>query len=517
MNEYENPNPNVQPPVQQPVTPEAAPVTPAPAPAPAYAPEQAPAWTAPAPQPVYAEQAPKKKKGGKAVLVILLILLLAGIAVGGFFLIKSLLNAPANTDRILQAYENTAKAALPSGMQHLDKEFAVDLTADLSKLPMDLPISGNVNAKINYENRTFGAELKANIMSITMNLLSLFASKDDLSIQSPFLIGNDAYGLSFKDAEANLSKSVLSPDSGSELALPQETYDAVVKLIPLVRNLASVDFEKVWNSVKNELWKEIDAMNVTEKKPEKVTVFEKEFDTNLIAIKMNGIQFCELIEKLLDWAENDPELAKVFAILDAASNQEGAGERAYLKEFRESLKKAKETGDKVTLTANGYIEKATGYLVRLEAQFVNENEESAKQSFKYDTRIENDFVKHAFEIDNGEGIQKSSTNWDKKTALYSIYGEGSEPVMTLEIKAENDSLTITPKTVNVAGVPGSGDLPVSIPTDLSFVTVKLSANAEAPSLPSYKDLLTMTQTELEALLQTIMQKLRSFGLGGSSF
>ena len=519
MNENENPNLNEQPAVQPTApeataTAEAASVTPAPAPAPADAPEQAPAWTAPAPQPVYAEPAPKKKKGGKAVLIILLLLLLAGIAVGGFFLIKSLLNAPANSDRILQAYENTAKAMLPSGMQNLGKEVAVDLSADLSKLPMDLPISGAVNGRADLKNKKFGLSLKANVMAISLNALSLYASPDDFSLQSPLLIGNDAYGLSLKDAEANLSNSVLNPDSGSSFALPKETYETIAKILPMLRKLTSVEPEKIWNSLKNEIWKEVDALNVTERGQEKITVLEKECDTDLIAVKMTGVQLCEMIEKVLDWAEKAPEFAELFQILDTLTNQNGEGERTYLAEFRETIKNAKEKGDKVTITVNGYIEKATGYLVRLDAGFKNENGEGETGSFRNDVRIEKDFVKNSMEVSrNGEAPQKFYTNWDKTTGEYAVFADGTDPILTAEVKAENDSLTVTPKKINFKAVPVPGDLPSSIPSemDLSFVTMTIYAKAEEPALPSYKELLTMSEEELSAVIQSIMDKIRSLG------
>ncbi len=551
MNDFENQDLNVQPPVE-PVAPQPAPqVAPQPAPQVTYqqpaAPQGQPVYyqqpaapqgqpAADQQQPVYYQQpvqeAPKKKKkGGKAVLVILLILLLAGIAVGGYFLIKSLLNAPANNGRILQAYANTTKAILPSGMKNLDREFSADLSLDLSKMPLDtgLSLSGTVNGTVNYKNRKAAANLKANVLGMTMDALSLFLSENDVSIKSAMLIGDSAYGLSLKDAEQNIAKSVLHPDSGSELALPKETYDQIVAIIPAVRELLTIDVRKFASAFETELWNEVDALNVTEKSEAAITVLEKEYDVNVTKITLNGAQLAELLEKLEAWLEKDSEGEKVFKLLDQLMGIQDVTDReGYLSKFRELLNDMKETGENFTLTVTGSIDKSTGYLARLECSYKMEKDEAKgiegrSGSYKADTRIEDDFVKTYVEMDQGEGAAlQFSTEWNKKTGEFvgRVSGE-QDPLITATITAENDSVTIIPGKVILPSfnLPSDPDLSLGNlnEVDLSFITLKISAKAEEPSVPEYKELLTMSQDDLQSLLETILTRLRSFGLGGVNY
>ena len=559
MNDFENQNVNGQPPVepvapqpapqpapqvtyQQPSAPQGQPVNyqqpAAPQGQPVYYQQQA----APQGQPVYyqqpvnyqqpvQEEPKKKKKGGKAVLVILLILLLAGIAVGGYFLIKSLLNAPANNGRILQAYANTTKAILPSGMKNLDREFSADLSLDLSKMPLDslISLSGTVNGTVNFKNRKVSANLKANVLGMTMDALSVFLSENDVSLKSAMLIGDSAYGLSLKDAEQNIAKSVLHPDSGSELALPKETYDQIVAIIPAVRELLTIDVRKFSSAFETELWNEIDALNVTEKSEATITVLEKEYDVNVTKITLNGAQLAELLEKLEAWLEKDSEGEKVFKLLDQLMGIQDVTDReGYLSKFRELLDDMKETGENFTLTVTGSIDKSTGYLARLECTYKMEKDEAKgiegrTGSYRTDTRIENDFVKTYAALDEGYGfVQEFSTDWNKTSGEFVCRSsDQEEPVMTATITAENDSVTIIPGKVILPSfnLPSDPDLSLGNlnEVDLSFITLKISAKAEEPSVPEYKELLTMSQDDLQSLLETIMSRLRQFGLGSVNY
>ena len=53
-------------------------------------------------------------------------------------------------------------------------------------------------------------------------------SKDEIVVKCDQILGK-TYGVSLKNIKENLKKSVFAPDSGTEFALPQDTFDSIIK------------------------------------------------------------------------------------------------------------------------------------------------------------------------------------------------------------------------------------------------------------------------------------------------
>ncbi|MBR5739052.1 MAG: hypothetical protein IKY02_03595, partial [Lachnospiraceae bacterium] len=238
---------------------------------------------------------------------------------------------------------------------------------------------------------------------------------------------------------------------------------------------------------------------------------------------MNGTQFAEFMKKMLDWAKEDAEAAKIMDLIDVIL----AAKDTSLSDLREQLENPTEDLNKLTLQLTGYIDTKTGYLVRTEAEVKTDDTPEENQifldslSYKSDIRLEEKTVRMNGEIKmhyagsdldvNAIRQLKSSMIWDKtkEEMTISAGGDDAESELVLEIKEASDSLTITPKKINV-----SDDEESALSKfDPSFITVRISAKADEPAVPTYKDILKMSTDELTDLLNGLLKKLQSLGLG----
>ena len=129
--------------------------------------------------------------------------------------------------------------------------------------------------------------------------------------------------------------------------------------------------------------------------------------------------------------------------------------------------------------------------------FITFDEENTDS--KYIAKINMDVKSDDEEMNMAAGVE-----WDKVTGAAAVYikADGEELRAEADITTSDDMIYIALGKITV---------PNSDPIDLSGVYINIDKNDPIPAVGEYQDLLTMTEADFEALIETIAGLGEMFG------
>lgn len=486
-----------------------------------------------------------KRVFGRILLPLFLVLVLALGALAGCKKNDPSRGNDAETitnGRILEGLEGTLKAAIPESLKGAAKEFTAKITVDPSKMGSLFGASadevtsaiGDTVLLLTGKDKKFSLSVSAKVMGVSMKAAELFASTDEIAVKSSLLLGKNAYGVSLKDLADNLPGSFLNPSNKSEYSfLDIPTYSIVQAAAPVVVDALKIDYDALYKSFKEALTSAVDRQNATTNTWEKKTVFETEHDVKKTVISLNKEQLLAVVSEIFDWVEKDAEAKK---LLDALKDA-GVDVSEKLNELKDDLEEAKTNDQDVTAELTAYLAKDSGNLLSLDVKLAasapaTEEEPASSELIEmhYDFEVTDSSVRvEGFEsqtmtggadsedAENAKSLPDSMSftfQWDKNTGDVKATSteDEEETVITAKVTAIDGGLKIEPQKVTIPYTTTTFDPYTGAPTfktekrsmDCSFLVIELTKGASDITIPSFKEILKLSDEELGSMIGSIL-------------
>lgn len=359
---------------------------------------------------------------------------------------------------------------------------------------------------------------------------------------TPFL--DQVYGIDLRNLGKNLPNSVFAPDSGSQLAMDQETYDMFMEQLAsqfsqVVENApARAELgERVMGALMPHLENYMTALMQNAQiaaGPKTLSLPTGEITTTTSTVTATGAVMAEAVTALINSLAEDPEALAVLAqwydemvnsgmltpdedmknmtgteVLDALFQKKDE----LCQELTKSLTESDMTISGVAaldqqtqeLVSIGFELTSEGETVGLEAVFaggtysleIRNGGESKKYAFSIQENTEKLLAATFSVIGNGVESTRTAFNWDKEAGTYevTVSDDFSTNTLTGTITSTDTTATITFDQVDGQS--------------LGNTYIKLSTD-DPITVPSYKEVLTMTEEEVLQVVQNvsgIMQQL----------
>ncbi|NLM83136.1 MAG: zinc ribbon domain-containing protein [Clostridiales bacterium] len=491
------------------------------------------------------KKAPRKVFAIVAVIVVLAIALYIGAGAA--------LNSPKAL--IGTSISNTLKSLRKSdeGAVGLLKNVAnggsIEISADLSEwdiLRGSLPLSGRMKFYSDAADKKFAAEMSLTYDGERPVDAALYASPDAIVLGSNSLLKNK-YGVNLKKAASNLDKSVFAPDSGTDFALDEDIY-AMLRAFFESFGEKNKDLEKNLTDLSNkyiELLIDV-ACKAGETEKESVTleIGSEKVKTTAVTLTLDTEAMAEIVREMAKEAAKDKKLrstAKDLAALGSGTamfGYYGAPDQDELEEeidefFDNLVDEAEEIAEEIESMGNFrlilefYVAKdgktlaafsmkaregsdiAFSLSLTLGKNLGTSEEISLRMNHGwYNVAViysvaENTKTDYAAKLTFQEGNSSQSIRitWSKSDGTYRVSGGGVDLRGTLKQSGKKTTITVREVTINGR----------SMDIDL---TVVLNESESVPSPGSYTDILTITETQIENLVEDVADRLLDTALYG---
>ncbi len=350
---------------------------------------------------------------------------------------------------------------------------------------------------------------------------------------TPFL--DQAYGVDLRNLTKNLPGSVFAPDSGSKLAMDQETYDRfmgelgtqfsqVVETAPARAELA----EQVMGTLMPHLETYMNTLMQNAQisaGPKTLSLPTGDVKTTSSTVTVTGEVIAESISTLLNSLSGDAEVRAALAqcydemVSSGAFTPSSELEGVTGKEFFDTLFQNKDefcqdfaqamTEKKMTLTGSAAIDQQTeelvgiglemaadGETVSLELVFANgtyyldvsDNGVHSKIIFCIQKNTESLLVATLAVTEDDAETARIAFTWDKDAGTYEVTAADGSNVHTMTGTITSDD---TSTTITFDALDGQS---------MGNTFIKLSSS-DPITFPSYKEILTMTEEEILQVVQ----------------
>lgn len=407
-----------------------------------------------------------------------------------------------------------------------------------ASLEVNVDAAGTVfNGKLYFDmvNEVLAAVGSMGYNGQTMMDAALYLGSAGLAVSgTPFL--DQVYGVDVQNLSKNLPGSVFAPDSGSQLALDQETYDMLMGGMENV--LASQititpDPELLENGV-NALMPHLEVYMNTLMQNAQITAGPKtlslptgDVKATASTVSVSGEVIGESITALINSLAEDPEaqttLAQIYDELVSSGvvtldedMQDVTGKEVFdtifqnKDEFCQELTQAM-TESNVTITGSAAADQQTeelvsiglsitadGETVGLEVVFANgtyyldvsEDGVHSKIVFCIQKNTESLLVATLSVTEEDVETARIAFNWNKDAGTYevTVADETTTGTLTGTITSDDTSTTITFDTIDGQS--------------MGNTYIKLSSS-DPITIPSYKEVLTMTEDEILQVVQNV--------------
>lgn len=440
--------------------------------------------------------------------------------------------------RTVEQYE---KFDLVSFAKDLGKGGKVKLTAENIKVPTgeESAVKGKGTAEFSFDvaKRTASATASAELDGKKYEA-SGYLSATDVAVKFDQVL-DKVYGISLKNAEKNLAKSVFYYDGDSEYALPEEQYNMIIDALKTIED--NKDVEKTGKKLVDKYVKKLfgylekNAEYAKENTETKV-LEESSVPAVLVTVSIDEKGLSAVIQSLWKDAKADKELKNFIAdyILPlSGGNYEDVGDLYEdIDEEVDEFAEGAENAD-FEITVKYYLNKSSGAVMKGEVtlksngnkqQYTAElgNKFKSFEGIKLSTRrapsggswsdtvyvwlkvVENTKEQLSLKLvgSDGAGVPEVSLRYDKaedtvKVSMKDSYGDEAFAVKFGYVKKGS---TITLKLTSLTQDGEKTDIPADF-------TLEISTKPSVSSIKKYTDILTLTEENIEDLKDNIEENL----------
>lgn len=245
------------------------------------------------------------------IIILVIVLAVGGGAGAGFWF--------ANTP------ENVATMALDGMVDDLAKRDEIAPLLDvltqgsaqfeLNKIEadkVDLLEGTKLSGKIYFNAEKFAVENLSITQDKETTTFSMYADSDRMYIFEDSILGG-SYGLTSGDAVNSLENSIFAPDSKSDYALDEETYDLLMVFCELYDDQKlseglQKDYEKLLDRYAKQLWKTVRDHADFDSDTKKVKVGTERIESRVITISIDNEAMAGIVEDMYDYICADDDL-----------------------------------------------------------------------------------------------------------------------------------------------------------------------------------------------------------------
>ena len=491
----------------------------------------------------------RKLKGWAIGLIALGAVLVIGLTMLGVLLFtrpNTALGAAAG--RTISKLKKTEAAETVSRI--LDNS-SIRISADLERLFQELPVSGDLkdlDAKTEFTlfRSEDGLAVSAAASLKDKELLDGRAifSKGALTLSSTALLGKTSYGVNFKNLSKNLPDSPFDPESGSDYALPQWIADFLLKLDTDKTGELGKTARKMLTELIKTLDKSIEKHAESAREKETVEIGSSSLSTVRVDLDLDGEAIAAVCVDLLKWAKSSPELkeliTKLAAMAEPYIQRRGMDADMLREEFYDKIQELLDDKEQLEvffknyrLGFSGNIRRLSGDLVKLtvtlkyrgssetrligaltltvgpnpkkpevfSAEFRSDVPVRTTASFAY-TVEKND--RQAYEAAMkfkssalfGTASATGRISWDKKAEELTVKaGIPDDRTLTFKAAYANSGKLIRFSPSRLTMKEGGSEETIRF----DGLELEIDLKAKFPSQPTYTDLLTLSEGDLDEL------------------
>ena len=471
--------------------------------------------------------------GGAAVLVLAAVLIFGKV-----------FNPPIR--QLTSAGEQTVKAVSASQMGVFVKETlknsSVNISLDVSKaseiiksiVGMNLKLNATVDLTAYFKEKGIALDVSAKLKDTELLDGTAVLTEDALAVSSSALLGKTDYGVDLKNYAKNLKGSVFDPDENTKYALSESVYELLSSGRLTWANLEARMKEggKLLQAGLETAVKSLSKNAEISKSGEKIEIAGEELSVTAVTVVMKPRTIRLLAEDMLNWAKKDKDLKSFVTRL-----AETAGEFLFKEDPQDLVEKLYDRIDELldecediedyledsTFTLTGYIR--SGRLVQLQLDVkTDDGKSSCKLSFGPDPKAPQEIsltmktpdtkrsITYSVTADDSKEytanvkvkndsstLASGSISWDKKEGDFTVRLKSSSREYSLKanIRTSGKVTTIAPEKFT--------DESAKKTVKLDFVTVTIDKGAKFPSISKFTDVLSMTEDELDELVEDVKE------------
>ncbi len=463
-----------------------------------------------------------------------------------------------------KAIENTVNTANAQVTETEIGDFAgsVEVTANLSEIEMLKEYFGDMSdigieakAKMYLDTAAPAAGLNVGVSGSGMDVIDayLFLNKSTLALQVGGLFLNEAYGINLDDFEENFDSSIFGPDGAYSIGFSyDELMDMIGEVTTALETMPEMDeelekkAEAVLDVIPDTLLKSVDENCEVTKEDGSVKLDGTEVDTTDVIIVLDAVAAVEVLEDMMTLLRDDENIRAVMEYaFDLYSAYEFVDSAPSIDEYYDVFDeffaeiddmKADAAEEEIEIELAFHVSADKNELIGITMDAVNSELEEEinlellwgpsidefgvisvvvnddgevgeglitfdveKTDSKYIAKINMDVKSDDEEMNMAAGVE-----WDKVTGAAAVYikADGEELRAEADITTSDDMIYIALGKITV---------PNSDPIDLSGVYINIDKNDPIPAVGEYQDLLTMTEADFEALIETIAGLGEMFG------
>ena len=479
---------------------------------------------------------------GIAVAVALIVVLLSG----------KFSNAGSGSpvNKFMSGAENTAKAFSGAMTEQVSHATSVTLEADFSNardmlaalVGMPISVDAKMALSVYAKEDSFAMSFDSRYQKTNLLDFLIVCNESDFAVSSEALLSNVNYGVSLKNFTKNLENSVFAPDQNTSLSLSKEEFDSLTEYFSLQQNRK--DYEKDLNSLSQHLFDQLEASlekhSTAAEGKETIRVAGQDFNTTLVTMELDAEALCAVAEDMLTYLKNDKEF-KDFYERYYTSLPQAYGSTSFqdiedaINEALNDLGSTKEDLKyrNAHVTIKGNLSGSNLLQVRAKVELdgknnngvftlgpdpakpqeisatIQDGDETYTMTYLV-SRDDKSSYEASFSMDDGTSPVESTVKWDKKSGDMKMTMELSGYYSTQRVEIEANATESGKKTVFVPetvtfGEPDDWPNAQSIP--LRGITLTVDRNAKIPTISKYTEVLTMSESELMALVEELQQSM----------
>ena len=361
-----------------------------------------------------------------------------------------------------------------------------------------------------------------------------YVNKESLAISMPELL-DETYGVNIKSLADTLPRSVFAPDSGSNFAMEEETFEQLLQ-----QQLDGDAFQqnealakqtgKTLEKLLSEFLKNVEQYAKVEKLSGEVLFVDSSAKTTIVSVRVNGEALEKICRNTLQWAYSSKDVRKTaeavceqYGAQIASMTGSGADATELCEQFYDELYDWIDACDELeyawedtALKLDFHITKSGKRLVKLNAQLqqgadktkllvtmgptlgdpelIRVQYESAWETFDAAFTVEENTSKQysaKFRVKQDEETSvKASVSWDKKAGDLRVKYEDAYDMLLVKGSLLADRKSVE---LHIRSVTFDEDI---LRPDLTFTIL---ASDEMPEMPAYTEVLLLSEEELVTL------------------
>ena len=425
---------------------------------------------------------------------------------------------------------------------------SIEVSADIATLLEamgEYPLAkGNVSVKLFSDLHAKKAVVEAALAVDKGTELdaSVFISENAVAVASDALLGKDSYGVGLKNFVENFNKSQFGEDG--DYSLDIEIPEGVNTDDKQVAKLAK-DSEKMAKKLLIKTFQTLKKNSTIDKEKSSLSFNGEETKTTAVSIAMDHKQIADSVEELIKYIRKDASVKKYIkdyaAYVLLASGQDPEDAVEFVEEFYEAIDEIYEDqldelaenleDEDFSVKLTFYISKSGKQLIGVEVRVESEYEdikllayagpdlkkvdeigfrgtvddETYRINYVVDTNDRKEYIAKLKVREDDYVAMEGSVTWDKKTTDFKVKlsDRWEEIAVNGTLEKSGKKTTILLKNINVDGDKMKLD-----------TTIVLATSDKMPGMPKFQDVLKMSATEIETMIEKIGDTVQDLMMGG---